>query len=917
MNFTRLKFAFIAIAFVLASTAVVLYQSKEMIEIEKGGEAMEEDIQGRFAWQEKMMADPATGKVPTGIRSLELAFAQTLPVTNDGLSKSDYGIWVQRGPGNVGGRTRAIAIDKTNENILLAGATAGGMWRSEDRGASWYRTSVDTDYIPATCIAQDPRLGKRNTWYVGTGELYGSSLPGGYIYGYGMRKSTDGGKTWQRLASTFSPNPQFDLSFDFVHRVAVNAAIDSLDVVFAATFDGIYRSTDGGKTFIRKRGGSGSASSYWTDVAVTKTGIVYAAISSGGGHAGIWRSTNNGQTFVNISPTWFSSNIGRIVMCLAPSDENQIYFTAYSPGTGKKTINFNGDEEWNSLWKYTYTSGDGTGNGGIWEDRSANMPSGLPGDFGEFISQQGYSLHIDVKSDNADMVFLGGTNLYRSTDGFKTSTNTTQVGGYAYGTKRPDYKMYPNHHPDQHGVIFFPSNPKEAISVDDGGIQYTSDCAAQNLSWESLNHGYVTTQFYSVAIDHTSTNPIIIGGLQDNGTQLCSTIDYKSPWVMPYSSDGSHCFVGANANEYYVSIQQGRVSRIILDNQYKLVQMARIDPNGLDKNKYQFINPFAVDVNNWKRVFIPNGNKLWRNNDVSQIPLHNQIDSNAVLTGWEELAAASLPDSTDEITAITSSVAQSDVVFFATMRGKLFKMTNASTTNPIVTNITGSNFPAAYINCITTHPNDSNKLYCVFSNYAILSAFYSNDGGLNWTAISGNLEQNTNGSGNGPSCRWLIVVPLADSTLYFLGTSTGLFATGNLNGMNTVWNRQGPNSIGLNMVTMMDFRSTDNTLAVSTYGAGVFTATLSSKDRTAINETSKLNSLEIYPNPATDKLFIQLLELKATLKVEVYNNLGQMVKQKDIGLTRSIDINELNSGIYFVKISTGKATITKRIVINE
>ena len=114
---------------------------------------------------------------------------------------------------------------------------------------------------------------------------------------------------------------------------------------------------------------------------------------------------------------------------------------------------------------------------------------------------------------------------------------------------------------------------------------------------------------------------------------------------------------------------------------------------------------------------------------------------------------------------------------------------------------------------------------------------------------------------------------------------------------------------------MMDFRSTDNTLAVSTYGAGVFTATLSSKDRTAINETAKLNTLEIYPNPASDKLFIQLPESKANLMVEVYNNLGQMVKQKDIGLIRSIDVNELNSGIYFVKISTGKATITKRILI--
>jgi hypothetical protein len=600
---------------------------------------------------------------------------------------------------------------------------------------------------------------------------------------------------------------------------------------------------------------------------------------------------------------------------MAPSDENQIYFTAYSPGIGKKTLNFNGDEEWNSIWKYTYKSGDGTGNGGIWEDRSDNLPFGFPGDFGQFISQQGYSLHIDVKPDDPNVVFLGGTNLYRSTDGFSTSSHTTQVGGYAVGTTRPDYKLYPNHHPDQHGVIFYPSRPNLAISVDDGGIQRTDDCLATSINWNSLNHGYVTTQFYTVAIDHTTTSPIVIGGLQDNGSQLSYQQDYKQDWVMPYSSDGSFCYVGANASEYYVSIQEGRVSRILLDSQYKMAQMARVDPKGLNKKKYQFINPFAVDVNEWKRIFIPNGNTLWRNHDVSQIPLHPKIDSNAVLTGWEELTMAALPDSTDEITAITSSKGQSDVIYFGTMRGKLYKMTGASQTTPVVQTITGSNFPNGYINCIATHPGDSNKLYCVFSNYGILSVFYSENGGVSWTAISGNLEDQASGAGNGPSCRWFTVAPLTDSTLFFLGTSTGLFATSQLNGMNTIWTRQGPRSIGLNMVTMMDFRSTDNTLAVSTYGAGVFTATLSSSDHTSVPNTLRKNGFVMYPNPATDRLYIMLPNTNGFIEAEIYSLNGELIKEETVHSTSFISVADLPKGIYLINLQTGSYKETKRLLI--
>ncbi len=914
MQLTHSKIYLFVVALAFVATSIALQPPFFNSNKQGNGEGMEEDISGRISWMQKMLGNPYTNEAPFGMRNKELAFAATLPLSKENLSKADYGIWVQRGPGNVGGRTRAIGIDKTNENILIAGASSGGMWRSMDRGISWQRMSADTDYIPATCIAQDPRPGKTNNWYVGTGELYGSALPGGYIYGYGIRKSSDGGVTWQRMTNTFSPNPVFDNSFDFVHRIVVNPAIDSLDVVFAATFDGIYRSNDGGKTWNRRRGGNTGGSSYWTDVAITKTGVIYAALSNGG-HGGVWRSINNGLTWTNITPPFYTINTERIVMCMAPSDENQIYFTAYTPGSGKQCFNFNGTEEWNSLWKYTYKEGDGTGNGGTWEDRSVNIPFGFAGDFGQFITQRGYSIHIDVKPDNPDVVFLGGTNLYRSTDGFKTSTKTVQVGGYDKGTVRPDYQMYPNHHPDQHGVIFFPSHPNQALSVDDGGIQYTENCVEENLQWTSLNNGYVTTQFYTVAIDHTTTSSVLMGGLQDNGTQLTTDGDYTKPWTMPYSSDGSFCFVGAGATEYYVSIQEGRVYRIKLDAQNKLSQMARLDRKGLNRSKYQFINPFTVDRNEWKRIYIPNGNALWRNNDVSVIPMHPTIDSNAVTTGWEELTNARLPDSTDEITAITSSLSHPDVIYYGSMRGKLFRIKGASVGDPMVENITGINFPTGYINCIATHPTDTNKLYCVFSNYGILSVFYSDNGGTSWNAISGNLEQNINGSGNGPSCRWFTVVPLADSTLYFVGTSTGLFATSNINGMNTVWSRQGPNSIGLNVVTMMDYRSTDNMLAVSTYGAGAFTAIVSSKNRTSVTDKNKEISVKIYPNPATDFIHIELPNNMTLYSYDIYNLKGQLVSSKQHELSQTISIQELKRGIYILRLFIGDAVVTKKICI--
>ncbi len=902
-------------ALVMISIFLIFFTwfKKNSTDVESVKEGMEEDITARMKWMQKTLSDPLTGIIPEDIRQKELLFAASIPYEK--ASYKSFGQWVQQGPFNVGGRTRAFAIDINNENTFVAGSAMGGIWRTINSGNNWKKCEMSPEIFNISYITQDPRANKKNIWYAGTGEMYGGNIPGAYYAGNGMYKSTDGGITWAKVGTYSIPLGGISNSWSAVHSVVVNPAIDTADVVFVANFDGIFRSMNGGQTWNRRRGGTLSGYSYWSDVKITKTGIIYATLSKGGSHAGIWRSTDNGNTWVNITPTFADLIItNRIVIGIASSDENQIYFVANTPGKGSKSFNFEGKEEWNSLWKYTFVSGDGSGTGGVWEDRSVNLPK-LGGAFGDFISQSSYCMAISVKPDDANTVFLGGTNLYRSTDAFATSSEITWMGGYLPGTFLPDFKLVPQHHPDQHGVIFFPSNSKKMISIHDGGISFTRNNMASQPEWISLNNGYLTTQFYSVAIDHQSTSNVIIGGLQDNGTLFTNSPNTQANWSLPLSYDGSFCYIAPNSSEYYMSIQQGRVMRLKLDANGAIQQFARVDPKGVDKNVYQFINPFTPDANDWKIVYIPAGNIIWRNKDVTAIPLQNQPDSTSYSTNWQSLVHTILPNAGDEISAILSSKLEKDVLYYASSGGKLFRLKNASDTSSIPENIAGSNFPGAYINCIAQHPFDSNKLYVVFTNYGILSVFYTSDGGNNWSPISGNLEQAVNGTGNGPSCRWITLVPVQDSIIYFLGTSTGLYATKLLDGTQTQWSWQAYGQIKNNIVTMMDYRVTDGLLAVATYGAGMFTTKITSlNEHTGISQFVTDNQLKIYPNPATKVIYLEMPDIGLPLKYEIYSETGNRIKGGKISAKHEIDISDLSSGKYYLLVQQEERKYTGRFI---
>jgi hypothetical protein len=162
-------------------------------------------------------------------------------------------------------------------------------------------------------------------------------------------------------------------------------------------------------------------------------------------------------------------------------------------------------------------------------------------------------------------------------------------------------------------------------------------------------------------------------------------------------------------------------------------------------------------------------------------------------------------------------------VYYGTNKGNLYRLDESQTGNPIPKNITGNTFPDGNIQSIAIDPRDADNMIIVFSNYNIISLFHSTDGGDSWTAIAGNLEDNPNGSGVGPSCRWAEIVPLTSGFKVYVGTSIGLFSTGNINGNFTCWEQEGKDVIGNAVITMMDIRHSDGYMALATHGAGVFT----------------------------------------------------------------------------------------------
>ncbi len=872
---------------------------------------VKDDPHNRVIYETRRLINPTTGEIPDNIRGKELDFAKQLP--KNSLKSSNAVTWTHRGPFNVGGRTRALAIDKANENIILAGGVSGGMWRSTNGGSSWTKVTALDDLHSVTAIAQDPN--NTNTWYYGTGEISGNSAraSGAPYRGNGIFKSTDNGISWTQLASTSSTPESFNSDFQYCWNIKVSP---TNSYVYAATYGRIYRSTDAGVNWTAVFTSSdvnlaSPSSSSVTDLNIDSNGNVYIAIGSDGDIGGFYLSQDNGNSWTNITPdntTYpdFPTDYNRTVIDIAPSNENVVYFLTYVNTDAN-------DNPIHSLWKYTY---DPNTSSYSWTDLSANIPA--QGNLtGNFDSQGGYDLLIKVRPSDENFVIIGGTDLWRSTDGFSTTNNLTKIGGYL--ATNTSYSSYSNHHPDQHSLVFYPSDDKKVISGHDGGLSLTTDITNSTVGnndetvvWSSLNAGYLTTQAYAIALDmQTNGNPVIVAGFQDNGSWRTDNTFGTASWFNVGGGDGAYCAVINEGNEYYQSSQNGTVYRNWLDaGSWKWTQ---VDPDGAADQ--DFINPFILDPNDTKIMYYLGGKIIWRNENLTQIP---EYSNNSTLINWDKMNQTDV--GTDWISNLDISTNPANILYYCTYGGKVYKVENANTGDPTPTEITGNNFPSATIGCVKVNPYDTSEILVSFTNYEVISIWHTSDGGQNWESVSGNLEQNLDGTGSGPSVRWVEMLKKDNGDkVYFAGTSTGLYTTTTLNGDNTVWTQESPDLIGNVVVDMIKVRK-DGTVVIGTHGNGVYSALYDGATSVTENKFTDLIDAKIYPNPSNGEFTIEAqTETPANYQVIIYNMNGQPVyygEEKSVSyLKQQVNLQKHAKGLYTVEIVKNRNAFTYKILL--
>ncbi len=867
-----------------------------------------EDKEGRREYEIKKFADPATGQIPSDIRRLELEFSKKLPVQSNKTADSNYFL---HGPYNGGGRTRAVAIDATNEDIILAGGVTGGMFRSIDGGQSYEKTTAPGQLHSVTCIAQDLRPGRTNIWYYGTGEHYGvisSASFSNRSSGDGLYSSINGGKNWTPLASTVSNTPESWATelFDIVWKIVLDHTNLDENVVLAAVKKGIVRSSDGGSNWEPVLG-FGIASNDYTDLVISESGIMYASIENGT-DKGFWRSTDGGMEWTDITPDDLPESIDRTVIAIAPSNEDIVYFLSDTPGTG---------ETEHSFWKYTYQYGNGSGAGGSWENRSNNLPlcdcSGFYiFEFCTFNSQTSYNMFVKVHPDDPDIVFLGGTNIYRSVNGW-TSDDYAWIGGYYCDVDSLSNYVYPNHHPDQHDLLFFDSDPSKVLSASDGGLAISEDIMADEVTWRQSSKGYVTTQFYTIAIENgESDSDNLVAGAQDNGTWWTNTKTENEDWEWILYGDGSFAAIENGGGHYYLSWQTGKVFKCVVQDDGTMTHMRRIDPPGA--SGHGFINPLILDPADENKMYFPAGRYIWRNDDLSEIEdgwdEYTGTDQN-----WVKISESDIGISfTNSITSL-SKHKDNDHLFYGTANGQLYRLENASAEDPIRVNLTADIFPSgSYLNCIAIDELDAQNITVVFSNYSIRSLFNSSDGGETWVDISGNLEEESDGSGSGPSTIWAAVRNTTEGEkIYLVATSVGLYQTETLAGNDTEWIQVGTESIGNVPVNMIVTRAYDDRVTVATHGNGIYE--FGAPDEPITVETIESSiGMKCYPNPFRETSTIELTTKEATqVSVHIFSGNGGLVWEAEnhrlLPGTNNIrwngnshDGQQVSPGLYHVRI---------------
>jgi hypothetical protein len=630
------------------------------------------------------------------------------------------------------GRVTAVTVDPRDDDTVYMGAADGGIWKTTDGGATWASIGdeLDTQAIGAIAIAnRNP-----STLYVGTGE---ANTNQDAYFGLGIFRSTDGGATFAKVGGTL-----FDRKTVFKILAPANGRF-----VFAATNQGLYRSSNSGATWTLALapGDTNTFGNFVSDViGLDGDGSrLLAAVGWRGGAPsnGLYLSNNRGMSWKALgSPAGFApqERLGRMTLAQAPSAKQHLYAIV------QDAEYFNAGGPNGTVLNGVYRSTKGPG--GPWQlvvdsaELEADPGSAMDRDkigegFGPGV-QAWYNQHIEVDPSDPKHVMLGLEEIYQSVDGGQEWDTVGRYWNFCFANgpwpESPWCNAGPGTeentlttHPDQHDAGF--TSTGDYFAGSDGGMYFQAGPVLDNDSWENLNRTISTIQCYygDIAADGT-----MLCGTQDNGT---AKFTGEAEWPVVTGGDGGD-----------VAIEPDNSQNMWAEYVF-LTMFASSDGGeswavvGPPDASPRFISPFEMDPLEPEHV-VAGGQQIWE----TSLGVATESDD------WDELFDLGSPR---QATAI--SVHGSDI--YAAWCGPC----NPSSFSPgtpfqagLVSNIggtfhelAGAGLPNRYITSTLVDPADVNHVWVTVSGFSrrwipaagIGHVFESTDGGASFTDISADL----------------------------------------------------------------------------------------------------------------------------------------------------------------------------------
>jgi len=850
--------------------------------------------------------NPNTGKTqPENIFKIQkqLAAQRKLQrVPGDGTDN----MWIERGPNNVGGRTRVVLFDPNDatHKRVFAGGVSGGLWVNNDitnSTTSWTRVGIDEN-LAVTCITVDPN--NSQIMYVGTGESQANPTGAGN----GVWKSTDGGTSWVNVYSdNFNGTLRERLYYINTIKAWDNGGTTEVFIGVAgahggtgqypgANINGLYKSVNAGASWNKvtlpeipgTTAGDFNSNYEPNDIEVSADNTIWIGTELnvwGKGGGTILKSTN-GSVFT-VGYTLVTANARRVEIAVSKQNANTIYVLASNANTdgGGSPV-----APYLTMLKTTDSFSNTT---------TLSLPNDADTgiDVQDFTRGQAfYDLEIEVDPTDDTKIYAGGIDWFRSTN---SGASWNQISKWSDNNNLALLTI-PTVHADQHGWAFHPTDPNKAVIGNDGGVFYANSLSAAQTTESAIevrNKDYNITQFYHSEIGQSTSNDILLAGAQDNGTQF---VQNASAGVNNtddvYGGDGAYSFVDKKGEYIIVSYVYNNKARLNLSN---VSTGVTIDS---DSDTGSFINPQDLDDN----LDILYANASAKDNSFDSIVRYSGIKSGQTLVK-ERIGNPLLTDHSTAL-KVSTFTTTSTKLFIGTSGGKLLKVLNANSASPTWSNIGNEIDFIGSISSIAFGANE-NEIMVTFHNYGVVSIWYTENGGVTWFSKEGDFPD--------IPVKAIMMNPLNTNEV-IIGTQLGVWRTSNFKDAAPNWS-QSDNGMSNVKVTSFSLRTADNTVLASTYGRGMFTGQFTTGVASIEDVVKDHKVFAMYPTVSNGDFTVFAKNTLGKTKLHLFNSNGKQVYAKQIDFTQQskqqISVN-LAPGVYIVHlIDANNKKATSKVII--